>query len=152
MFVFVSRAYNTFPAMTYAAGGPDEACVPPLHVLLELQPWHRNVFENTALVQLDHRVLALCSFTAVCALLALSRRKHVSAVLGDACKSSILVTSGVAGSQVALGVATLVNCVPIPLAVMHQAGSIALLTCCLTTSHLVIRRSLPIIVSKVKII
>ena len=41
-------AFNTFPTM-------DGHWIPP--GVLELVPWHRNLIENTATVQWNHRVL-----------------------------------------------------------------------------------------------
>eukprot|EP00975_Prorocentrum_lima_P011550 2454810-Prorocentrum_lima.AAC.1 len=47
-------AYNCFPKMTEDTWLPLEPLFEP-----SIQPWYRNFFENTPLVQLDHRVLAI---------------------------------------------------------------------------------------------
>ena len=91
--------------------------------------WWRNAFENPSLAQLDHRILATSTFSAIVALFAYSRyaprvrklipfgsRKAMHGVLGFACL------------QVALGITTLLYLVPLPLASAHQAGSLALLS------------------------
>jgi cytochrome c oxidase assembly protein subunit 15 len=52
------RAFNTFPKM-------DGKWIPPTEELFALQPVWRNWFENTALVQFDHRVLAVSTLATV---------------------------------------------------------------------------------------
>ena len=91
--------------------------------------WWRNMLENPSLVQLDHRILATTTFTAICALFAYPRlrtsvKKHIPR---DAMKG----LSGlfhVAWMQVTLGISTLIYMVPTWLAASHQAGALTLLT------------------------
>jgi heme a synthase len=113
------RAYNTFPKM-----GDD--WLPD--GLLELEPAYRNFFENTATVQLDHRVLALTTAGSIATTLALARRGQVWAALPPQTRTALTATAGMAGAQVALGISTLLLYVPIPLAAAHQAGSLVLLS------------------------
>jgi heme A synthase len=54
------RAFNTFPKM-----GDD--WIPSTEELFALAPAWRNIFESTALVQLDHRVLAMSTLATVIA-------------------------------------------------------------------------------------
>ena len=89
----------------------------------------RNVLENPSLVQLDHRILATTTFTAVHALWAYSRLSPtLRAVLPAAARKGIHGVVGFVWMQAALGICTLLYLVPIPLASAHQAGSLLLLT------------------------
>jgi cytochrome c oxidase assembly protein subunit 15 len=146
------NAYNTFPAMTYAEGSAEESVIPPLSVLLELKPSYRNLFENTATVQLNHRVLAGLSVVAVsglvgAAVLVSSRGrtgagKKVVLELSTATRRAIAASGLAVAGQVTLGVVTLLSYVPIHLAAMHQAGSVVLLTCTITAAHFIRRTAI----------
>ncbi len=116
--------YNSFPLM-------DGRLVPEDY--LALSPWPLNLFENVAAVQFNHRVLALLSLTAASGLWLAARRLDLA---GGARLASDLVLL-VACAQVGLGIATLLLVVPIPLAALHQAGAIILLSACLWARHLV---------------
>lgn len=83
----------------------------------ELGPW--NIFENEATVQFDHRMLAYA--TLICGILLWVGTRRV-ALPSRARLSVDLFTLALLG-QVGLGIATLMNLVPIPLAVMHQGGA-----------------------------
>ena len=120
--------YNTFPLM----GGqlvPDDYAA--------LQPFLRNLTENLAAVQFDHRLLATA--TSVLVLVAvgygLSRRPDRPFRL------VLLVLAGLVLVQYALGVATLLLVVPVALATLHQATAILLLTAALVALHLQRRRA-----------
>ncbi|KAL9063036.1 MAG: hypothetical protein Q9157_008464, partial [Trypethelium eluteriae] len=145
--------YNDFPYMGLGLTPPKRELFDPFY---SRQPdphpdlvW-RNAFENPSLVQLDHRILATTTFTAVMALWAwtrFGRRFRVptgleKAGLGSAARFAAVkgtvfpaeVWKGVRGVvhlvwlQVTLGISTLLYLVPTPLAAAHQAGSLALLT------------------------
>ena len=113
-------AYNTFPLM-------DGRLVPETYA--QLSPFLRNLTENIATVQFDHRVLA--TLTALLALgvagLGLARRSSAPA--------GLLLLAGIVLAQYALGVATLLLVVPIDLAVAHQAMAVLLLTTALICAH-----------------
>ncbi len=107
------HAYNTFPLM-------DGRLIPS--GLLALQPWWRNLFENILTVQFEHRALALLTLLALLALWA--RRWGLEC--GARWILNVLAAAGVL--QVALGIATLLLVVPVPLASAHQAGALVVLT------------------------
>ena len=91
--------------------------------------WWRNMLENPSTVQLDHRILATTTFTAVMALWAYARYSpKVRSMLPKAGKSGIRGVVHLVWMQVILGISTLIYLVPIPLAAAHQAGSLALLS------------------------
>jgi cytochrome c oxidase assembly protein subunit 15 len=91
--------------------------------------WWRNMLENPSTVQLDHRILATTSFTAILALWAYSRfNPRVRAALPKSAQKGMLGVVHLLMLQVTLGITTLLYLVPVPLAAAHQAGSLALLT------------------------
>ncbi|TPX48909.1 adenylate kinase [Synchytrium endobioticum] len=96
------------------------------------KPWWRNIFENPAAAQFDHRILAYATFTAISALWLYSRRLP----LPRQAKVAVNLLMGVACIQVTLGISTLIYFVPIPLAAAHQAGSLTLLTSALWLMHI----------------
>jgi cytochrome c oxidase assembly protein subunit 15 len=114
--------YNTFPLM-------DGSLVPAGY--WQLQPWWRNFFENVAAVQFDHRLLALLSLAAIVALW-LAGHRHALAARGRYALDALLA---MAVLQVALGVATLLLVVPLPIAAAHQAGAVLLFTAALAACH-----------------
>ena len=128
--------YNHFP---YMGGG--ETWLPPARELVSdfyagrtdgADRLWRNMLENPAMVQLEHRIMAVTTFTSVLAL-------HVYAVaqpqlrrfLPRPIKRALSATLLVACGQVALGISTLIYLVPTPLASLHQAGALTLLTAAL---------------------
>jgi heme a synthase len=89
----------------------------------------RNMLENPVLVQLDHRVLATTTFTAVMALWLYSRfNSRVRAALPASARKGMLGVVHLVSLQVVLGISTLWYLVPTPVAAAHQAGALALLT------------------------
>ena len=130
------RAYNMWPKMT------DEYYIPPKEVLWELQPWTRNLWETTATVQLNHRLLGTA--TAVTALSVagiglLGLPQTVAAAGAVAMTPQVrqgLMALGLAATgQFALGVTTLLHYVPISLAAAHQLGSVVVFTSGIYTAH-----------------
>jgi len=123
--------YNEFPYMGLGLTPPKSElfdtfyCRDPEHKDL----YWRNFLENPSLVQLDHRILAMTTFTAVMALWAYSRYSPAMVnFLPRAAKKGVHGVVGFAWLQVILGISTLLYLVPLPLASAHQAGSLALLT------------------------
>jgi cytochrome c oxidase assembly protein subunit 15 len=116
-------AYNTFPLMN--------GDFVPAEILM-LEPWWRNFFWNMATVQFDHRVSAW--------LLALTipvlwwKLKTTEALPARARVGGHLLLALVT-VQIALGVATLLLVVPIPLAAAHQAGAVLTYAAALNVAH-----------------
>jgi heme a synthase len=89
----------------------------------------RNMFENSSLVQLDHRILATTTFTTICGIFAWTRfSKSLKSTLPRPAMKAMHGVLGFACLQVVLGISTLLYLVPVPLASAHQAGALALLT------------------------
>jgi cytochrome c oxidase assembly protein subunit 15 len=88
-----------------------------------LSPWWLNLFENALTVQLNHRLLAYAIAAAVLWHLWSLQRARAG---GAALRSGVVLAAAVL-AQAALGVWTLLAHVPIPLALLHQAGAVALL-------------------------
>jgi cytochrome c oxidase assembly protein subunit 15 len=94
----------------------------------------RNITENTATVQWDHRLLAYLSVGSVAVLHA--RIASVgSRNLPQAVRTAARVLGGLVVLQVILGVSTLVLFVPVSLGTAHQAGALALLTGAVNLLH-----------------
>lgn len=116
------KIYNTFPMMGKYWIPPD---------LIALDPLWRNIFENLATVQFNHRILGLTTFLFICVYwfnmqkkdLPLRAEKGIKALL----HTSIL--------QVVLGISTLLLVVPISLAAAHQAVAMLLFTVALFNCH-----------------
>ncbi len=113
-------AYNTFPLM-------DGRLVP--EGLLDLDPPLVNAVENIVMVQFNHRVLAFA--TAALTLIAwlLARRGP----LPSRARAAFHALLGAAALQLALGIATLLSVVALPVAAVHQAGALVLFTALLWT-------------------
>ena len=99
-------SFNTWPLM-------DGTLVPS--GLFIQSPWWRNLFENIATVQFDHRLGAYVLFALACAHAWQARgTPYLRWALGLA----LLVTL-----QAALGIATLLLVVPLDVALTHQFGA-----------------------------
>jgi cytochrome c oxidase assembly protein subunit 15 len=116
------HAYNTFPKM-------GDQWLPPAGWMLE--PGWRNLFENIATVQFDHRLLALVTFTAILLFWLSTLRQRLTVSARTAAHLLMLMAS----IQVALGVSTLLMHVPVALAATHQGGALVLLTLALLLFH-----------------
>jgi heme a synthase len=113
---------NTFPLMEGRFVPPDYA---------HLSPWYLNWFENLAAVQFNHRLLAESTWLVIALLWLASLR----ATLTPFQRWSLHALFFFACLQVALGIATLLSVVALPIAVAHQAGALALLTAALVARH-----------------
>jgi cytochrome c oxidase assembly protein subunit 15 len=107
--------YNTFPKM-------EGAWIPADYG--EISPFYVNLFENIAAVQFNHRALALITVIAALVIWIWGRRLS----LAPEARGALDLIALIALAQAGLGVATLLYVVALPLAVLHQAGAIALLT------------------------
>jgi cytochrome c oxidase assembly protein subunit 15 len=114
--------YNTFPLM-------DGSFVPAGYA--QLEPFIRNWFENVAAVQFDHRLLAMTTAAGVLALWLAGWRTALPPPARLALHALLAATL----LQFALGVATLILVMPIPLAAAHQAGAVILLTAAIILRH-----------------
>lgn len=116
------KIFNNFPKM-------GDGWLPPGG--LSLSPLWRNIFENTATVQFNHRVLAITTFVCILVFFLKSRRAVLPGRASRATKA-LLHTSVL---QVALGITTLVLAVPIILGAIHQAVAMLLFTVSLYLTH-----------------
>jgi cytochrome c oxidase assembly protein subunit 15 len=123
--------YNEFPRMGTGFHPPKSELFSPFYSRKEDQSdlWWRNMLENPSTVQLDHRVLAMTTFTAILSLWAYTRlNKRIKGALPNSARKGMLGVVHLLLLQVTLGISTLIYMVPTPLAAAHQAGSLALLT------------------------
>merc|ERR1712000_477127 len=122
--------YNEFPKMGLGLTPPKSELFDKFYSRKEdgSDLWWRNMLENPSTVQMDHRILAVSTFTAILALYAYSRTRRVAALLPKGAKKGSLGLVHLVTLQAALGISTLIYMVPIPLAAAHQAGSLAVLT------------------------
>jgi len=109
--------YNTWPLI-------DGSLVPDGERLFFLAPAWRNMFENTLTVQFDHRMVAyllwlVAMFHAVDVIHARRGGAMLNGVLALACAVNI---------QAGIGIVTLLHQAPLPLALLHQAMAIVVLT------------------------
>ncbi|KAE8374989.1 cytochrome oxidase assembly protein-domain-containing protein [Aspergillus bertholletiae] len=123
--------YNEFPTMGTGLAPPKSELFDARYSRHEDRSdlWWRNMLENPSLVQLDHRILAMTTFTTIMALWAYTRRSpSMKRLLPPAAKKGVHGVVAFAFCQVGLGISTLLYLVPTPLASAHQAGSLFLLT------------------------
>jgi cytochrome c oxidase assembly protein subunit 15 len=123
--------YNEFPWMGLGLTPPKKELFDPFysHVPDQSDLWWRNMLENPSLVQLDHRILATTTFTAIFSLFAYTRfAKGVRATLPKDVHKGVKNVVNLVSLQVTLGISTLIYMVPTWLASAHQAGALALLT------------------------
>jgi cytochrome c oxidase assembly protein subunit 15 len=106
---------NTWPLM-------DGSLVPS--GLLAQSPAWVNVFENVTTVQFDHRLGAYLLFA-----LALG---HAFQVRNTGLAGSAWLVAALVTVQAGVGIATLVSVVPLPLALLHQFGAVAVLIAAVT--------------------
>ena len=115
-------AYNTFPLMN--------GRIVPAEILM-LDPVWKNFFWNMATVQFDHRLIGWLLAVLVPLLAWRVRRDGAShrAIRASTALLAMLVV------QLSLGIATLVNGVPLPLAALHQAGALVVFGLALAVVH-----------------
>ncbi len=127
------NAYNTYPLMNGQLIPWDEMVDPAK------SPSWRNLFETTAAVQWNHRVLGTCtalSALGVAGYGLLARQGGVSSSSTTLqVRRGLMALGTAATAQMTLGIVTLLNYVPITLAASHQLGSLVVLTCGIYTAH-----------------
>src|SRR5437899_3353374 len=115
-------AYNTFPLM-------NGRFVPP--EIFALEPWYLNFSNNISTVQFDHRLIAwLLAFLVPWFWL---RVRREAAARSARLSADLLL--GALALQIALGIATLLLAVPVPLAAAHQAGALLVFSAALLAAH-----------------
>jgi cytochrome c oxidase assembly protein subunit 15 len=113
--------YNTWPLM-------DGGFLPDAYG--NLHPWWRNLFENVATVQFNHRLVAYGTFASVLWFFWTAWRKDSDDRIQKIATAGLVVGC----IQLLLGIATLLLVVPVSLAVLHQLGAITLF--CLSVTAL----------------
>jgi heme a synthase len=111
------RVYNTWPDI-------DGGLIPSAARLFFEAPWWRNLFDNTLTVQFEHRMIAYALF----ALAVLHALDAVGSRAGTAAVRGAWWLAAAVTLQATLGILTLLNQVPMDLALAHQATAIAVLT------------------------
>ena len=124
------RAYNTFPKM-------DDEWVPS--EIADLTPWYRNLKENTATVQFNHRVLGISTAAAAFGLLGLTlaspAKTKATALFTPQVRMGVYAVATSAVGQMLLGITTLLQYVPLSLAAAHQVGSIVVFSSGIYLTH-----------------
>jgi heme a synthase len=115
------KIYNSFPLMGAGVVPPDYG---------QLEPFWRNLFENPAAVQFNHRLIATTTFILAISVWFFARNSANTRVV----RASRWVLAA-ALVQVTLGISTLLASVPVPLGIAHQAGAVLLLTASLLALH-----------------
>ena len=113
--------YNTFPLMEGHLVPADYG---------RLQPFIRNLTQNLAAVQFDHRLLATLTVLAGAIVVATGWRQPDSAI-----RRAVAAIAALLALQYLLGVTTLLLVVPTALAVLHQANAVLVLTAGLWALH-----------------
>ncbi len=119
--IHAGLAYNTFPLM-------NGRLVPP--EILSLTPWYRNFADNMATVQFDHRMIAWLLALLISVFWFRARSGEPPRV-----KAAAWLLLAALLLQIALGIATLLLVVPVPLAAAHQAGAALLFAAALNAAH-----------------
>lgn len=110
------QAYNTWPLM-------DGSLVPSADVLGAMSPWWRNLVDNVATVQFQHRMTAYLLLA-----LAIVQAVWTTRVApGTSAKRRAVALAGLVTVQATLGIVTLVLVVPIWAGLLHQAFAMVVL-------------------------
>jgi heme a synthase len=103
--------------------------VPP--EILYLRPWYANFFDNMATIQFVHRSLAWM----LAVLTPWFWWRVIRGVADARARLAAHALLAMLAIQIALGIATLVLLVPVPLAAAHQAGAVMLLAAAINAAH-----------------
>jgi cytochrome c oxidase assembly protein subunit 15 len=119
--------YNDWPLMNGVFLPPEYGTI---------SPWWRNLFDNAAAVQFDHRMLAYTIALATFALWLAARRSGLPAAV----RRPVDLLFGMVFVQISLGISTLMMHVPVALAVAHQGGAVTLFCLALWSTHTLYRQ------------
>jgi cytochrome c oxidase assembly protein subunit 15 len=114
--------YNDFPTMNGDWVAPD---------VFSMSPWWLNPTENPVTAQFLHRLGAYAVTLVLLALVWRSWRTGLPRPIPG--RTGLLLAALLL--QVTLGISTLMLVVPVPLAAMHQAGAVLLLSATLYALH-----------------
>lgn len=114
--------YNTFPTMNGDWVPSD---------ILRLEPMTRNLFENISFIQFTHRWLAIAVAVGFIVWWAANATRIRGAHLGGICRLIMLIIL----VQITLGVLTLINAVPLHLALSHQFMAMVLFGSAVVLMH-----------------
>lgn len=117
------KIYNTWPLM-------DGAFVPQNYLSMDIG-W-RNLFENMAAAQFNHRLMAYIVAVAAAGLALLG----LGLPAANRLRTPFLLSFAAVVGQVLLGIWTLLAVVPISLGLLHQAGAILVYALAIYTLHL----------------
>lgn len=120
------KEFNTFPKMN-GQWIPDG--------IFDKKPWMRNFYDNVALVQLDHRLLAVATLGAYSFVYLKARKAYIWDNLPPETQKALHWTMLAVGGQAAGGITMLVNKVPTTLAMVHESGAAAILATSLWTIY-----------------
>jgi cytochrome c oxidase assembly protein subunit 15 len=124
--------YNTWPLI-------DGSWVPNGSELFSVRPVWRNFFENVLTVQFDHRMLAY----AIWLIAAWHAVDAFRTARASAASLGALALLAAVTVQAALGIMTLLEVVPLPLALLHQAMAMIVLTIGVIHAERVTRQAAP---------
>jgi len=114
--------YNTFPLM-------DGALVPQGYAALS--PFARNLTENVAAVQFNHRLLATATLLAGLAVLVAASRLPAT----HQARLPMISLGALVMLQYVIGVVTLLLVVPVDMGTLHQAVAVLVLSAALAALH-----------------
>lgn len=124
------RAYNTFPKM-------DDEWIPS--EIADLTPWYRNLKENSATVQFNHRILGMSTAVVAFGLAGLSLASPVKAksvaIFTPQVRMGVYAVATTSLGQMLLGITTLLQYVPLSLAAAHQVGSVVVFSSGIYLTH-----------------
>ena len=98
--------------------------------IMQIDPWYGNFYNNMATVQFDHRGIAL-----LLALLVPAYWWRARAAPSAPARLAANLLLAMLVVQIALGIATLLLVVPLPLAAAHQAGAVLLFAAALNAAY-----------------
>lgn len=113
--------YNTFPLM-------DGQVIP--EAVYSMDPWYLSAFEDATTVQFNHRMVAITLVALVA--IAWWRARNAAAGRTRTVLNALTVMTLI---QASLGISTLVQQVPLGLALAHQAGALVLFTLTIWFAH-----------------